>query len=140
MTKVDQFPQNSVCLAQLQRQHVVLIAEKYLINSLGSVFSTILSVSCLFVSARDCFGMFLFDENIFVKTLQSASNMRGKNKPKCILCDKRRKQRSATCCVFLFYFCHYHYIAGSGPLQWMSKSFVHYYLSNGMVARWLLTR
>ena len=55
----------------------MLVAEKYLVNSLGSVFCAILSVNCLFVSAKNCFGMFLFDENIFVKTLQSASNMQG---------------------------------------------------------------
>ena len=39
----------------------------------------------------------------------------------------------------LFYFRNYHYIAGSGPLQWKSKSFVHFYLSNWKLARWLLT-
>ena len=77
MTKVDRFPPNSICLAQLQRHHEMLVAEKYLDNSLGSVVCTILSVNCLFVSASDCFGMFLFDENIFVKTLQSASVIRG---------------------------------------------------------------
>ena len=77
MTKVDPFPHNSICLAQLQRQHVMLVAKIYLVNSLGSVFCTILSVNSLFVSTRDCFGMFLFDENIFKKTVQSASVMRG---------------------------------------------------------------